>query len=60
MKDGEGVTNIHIDMRTSTIKPVHGKWILKVMADLKTRQDMLKSAFTNPGITEAVREARND
>ena len=38
--------------------PLHTKWIMSTFDDFWSRVDMLKSAFTKPGITDTVHAAR--
>ena len=48
LKNNKSVTKI--DLRTSAIKPIHAKWLMKFHAIINSKPEMIKSAFEQCGI----------
>ena len=55
------VTTIEVDLKLSTLKPIHGKVMCQIFDFFKTNegQVIVKNGFEAAGITEAVENARN-
>lgn len=51
-KPGENIGLVDIDMRTSTIKPLHAKWVQKVHDVISKDCDFLANSFTSVGINK--------
>ena len=41
-----------IDLKTSTIKPIHARWIIKAFQNIKRDKTMIIQSFNNCGIYE--------
>ena len=39
-----------VDLKLSTIKPIHAKWMIDVLGNLKGQSDLIKSGFAKAGI----------
>ena len=48
-----------VDLRTSTIKPVHAKWLINCQGIMQNEKELVKQGFAVTGITKAVK-ARKD
>ena len=55
------VTTIAVDLRLSTLKPVHAKVMRKVYTFLQSEKvcDVIKADWRAAGITDALKEARD-
>ena len=58
--EGKQIADIaqSIDLKTSTIKPVHGKWLIKVHNIIRHEQELIVQGFTKTGIAKAAWDAR--
>ena len=55
------VTTIKVDLKLSTLKPIHTKTVSKVYEHLKSvKADKLLNGFRAEGITEAVKKIREN
>ena len=54
------VTTIEVDLKLSTMKPLHVATLLKCIAYLRTNEgaEIIKAGFRHTGITGAVNDAR--
>ena len=43
-----------IDMKLSTIKPVHAEWVHRAFNDLKPRKDIIKKGWEKTGIAQTL------
>ncbi len=62
VENGETVENIvkTIDLRTSSIKPVHARWLMNVHEIVRQERDIIEQGFQQTGILKAVADARAD
>lgn len=47
---------IKVDLSTSAIKPLHARWLIKVLRELAQNKEHLQSGFVRAGITKAVED----
>lgn len=48
--DGDETTAANIDMKTSTIKPLHAQWLISTNLKMSTRIDLIKSGSHKAGL----------
>ena len=56
---GVEVQDVKVDVRLSTIKPLHARWIIDMYKHLKDSKELVLSGFRKAHISEAVSEAAN-
>ena len=56
LEAGKEPHNVQFDLRISTLKPLHAKWIVKVYARFQTQKgkDIIMNGFRPAGILEAL------
>ena len=47
---GTEIDDININLRLSTIKPIHAKWLIKVIESLRDERDLIQGAFQKAGM----------
>lgn len=59
LDEGKAIEEIAgtIDFKTSTIKPVHAAWMIKVHSILEKEKELIIEGFTKSGISKAVWDA---
>ena len=50
LDQGKDVSTIKPDIRTSTVKPVHARWLIEVHSKLGKNRDVIVSGFEKAGI----------
>ena len=55
--DHGDTTGLNVDLKTSTIKPLHAKWLIHAISWLQLQEDKLLRGWHEPGILEAVSSA---
>ena len=48
--------DFELDMRLSTIKPVHAEWVHRAFNDLKPRKDIIKKGWEKTGIAQTLED----
>ena len=59
LASGHSVTDTKVDLRLSTLKPLHAKWLLSAVDSLSNMTDVLLRGWEKAGITDAVTSARS-
>ena len=54
LDQGKDVSEIKPDLRTSTVKPIHARWLMEVLYKLDKNSDMIVSGFEKAGIKDFV------
>lgn len=57
LSSGTDVADISVDLRTSVLKPVHARWLIKTHADLAQQSTVITDGFTKSGIQEHVEKS---
>ena len=51
MKDGEkSLSEVHVDLRLSVVKPLHAKWLVKAHEGISNKETLIKKAWSMAGI----------
>ena len=46
----DDINMTNIDLRLSTITPIHAKWLIKVIESLRDERDLIQGAFQKAGM----------
>ena len=60
LNSGKSVTDINIDLKLSTIKPLHANWVLSAFDTLAGNTDVLKNGWEKTGIAGIVNDINQD
>ena len=51
---GKELGSIKPDLRTSVIKPIHARWLIKAHATLSSQKDLIFQGFEKAGIKDTI------
>ena len=54
LKHHRDTTGLHVDLKTSTIKPIHARWLIDSVLWLKQQKEKLIHGWRESGILEVV------
>ena len=54
LDQGKDVSTIKPDIRTSTVKPIHARWLIEVHSKLGKNRDLIVSGFEKAGIKDFI------
>ena len=52
---GQLDTNFHVDLKLTTLKPIHARWIVKVFDNIKSKRDVILTGWRKSGILGALK-----
>ncbi|KAH3880831.1 hypothetical protein DPMN_004753 [Dreissena polymorpha] len=50
-KDGDPSSCANVDLRTSTLKPIHAEWLIFTHDKMSERRDLIQAGFRKAGLT---------
>ena len=54
LNNGTLPTDVKVDVKLSTLKPMHAKWIVKLYEQMQSKSDMIVKGFKRAGIINAI------
>ena len=54
LSEGSDIADITVDLRTSVLKLIHARWLIKIHSDLAQHSSVITDGFVKSGIQEAV------
>ena len=54
LDQGKDVSEVKPDLRTSTVKPIHARWLMEVHSKLSKNNDIIVSGFEKAGIKDFI------
>jgi hypothetical protein len=54
LRDGGSVSDVKIDLKLSTLKPLHANWIVQTIDSLKHRRDVMQTGWRLSGLLAAI------
>ncbi|KAH3842815.1 hypothetical protein DPMN_116319 [Dreissena polymorpha] len=49
-KDGDFTTVANVDMKSSTLKPIHAEWLISTHSKMEGRGDLITADFKKAGL----------
>ena len=54
MDQGVAINDIKVDLRATTVKPLHANWIISAITTLSDKTDTIKKPFERIGIIDCI------
>ena len=54
MNNGKGVYEVDVDIRLSTMKAIHARWVISLYDKLRNSEKVIENGFRAVAVTEAL------
>ena len=54
LDNGILATDVKVDVKLSTLKPMHAKWLMELYDKMQSKSNMIIKGFKKAGITDAI------